>query len=251
MEQQGPLVGPAVARAGSSIQRESVLPGSSSNPPGAAAGAALQSLTAAQGQGQGRAVQAVIASPGTLTASKRIPDTAVQPKLSQDSNEAKCLESTGAAAAAERAAAGAAAAVAAGAAAALAGAAGGDGELQSHGVAEVAATAAAPPPPPPAAAAAAAPAPVAAASASATAAAGGVTGGAADVRALCEDSLSCPVCRDLLLASHTLKCGHIYCGLCLAQWLAKNPVCPICREDVRGEQREQQHGRPDMARTAC
>jgi hypothetical protein len=44
------------------------------------------------------------------------------------------------------------------------------------------------------------------------------------------------VCRDLLLATHILACGHAYCGLCLAQWLAKKPECPTCRHQVQGEQ---------------
>jgi hypothetical protein len=28
-----------------------------------------------------------------------------------------------------------------------------------------------------------------------------------------------------------LPCTHAYCGACIAEWEAKDPTCPICREE--------------------
>lgn len=46
--------------------------------------------------------------------------------------------------------------------------------------------------------------------------------------------LMCPICQDWLLACHTLSCGHMFCGLCLATWLSQNQSCPSCRKPVAG-----------------
>lgn len=46
--------------------------------------------------------------------------------------------------------------------------------------------------------------------------------------------LSCPICHDWLVACHTLTCGHMFCGLCLATWLNQNQTCPSCRKSVAG-----------------
>lgn len=47
--------------------------------------------------------------------------------------------------------------------------------------------------------------------------------------------LTCPMCYDWLLASHTLSCGHMFCGLCLATWLAQKQSCPTCRNPIVGK----------------
>jgi hypothetical protein len=47
--------------------------------------------------------------------------------------------------------------------------------------------------------------------------------------------LCCPVCCDWLLAAHTLSCGHMFCGLCLASWLAQSHSCPSCRKPIASE----------------
>lgn len=46
--------------------------------------------------------------------------------------------------------------------------------------------------------------------------------------------MTCPVCHDWLLASHTLSCGHMFCGLCLATWLSHKHSCPSCRDVIAG-----------------
>ena len=47
--------------------------------------------------------------------------------------------------------------------------------------------------------------------------------------------LTCPICQEWLLACHTLSCGHMFCGLCLATWLSQKPSCPSCRKAVAGK----------------
>jgi len=47
--------------------------------------------------------------------------------------------------------------------------------------------------------------------------------------------LACPICHEWLLASHTLSCGHMFCGLCLASWLPHKQSCPTCRKAIAGE----------------
>lgn len=46
---------------------------------------------------------------------------------------------------------------------------------------------------------------------------------------------TCPICQDWLLAAHVLpNCGHMFCGLCSASWLARKHSCPTCRKPVTG-----------------
>jgi hypothetical protein len=45
-----------------------------------------------------------------------------------------------------------------------------------------------------------------------------------------QDDFECTVCKDLIVFCHSVvPCGHMLCGECLHQWLAKNPSCPVCR----------------------
>ncbi len=46
--------------------------------------------------------------------------------------------------------------------------------------------------------------------------------------------LTCPVCCDLLISTHMLHCGHMFCGLCLATWMTQNQSCPSCRKPITG-----------------
>lgn len=36
------------------------------------------------------------------------------------------------------------------------------------------------------------------------------------------------------MACHSLSCGHLYCGPCLATWLNQNQSCPTCRKPIAG-----------------
>jgi len=57
------------------------------------------------------------------------------------------------------------------------------------------------------------------------------------VRNVSASNLDCTICRELLVATHTLACGHMFCGPCLAQWLEvqAHPSCPSCRTAVESE----------------
>ncbi|KAF5832096.1 hypothetical protein DUNSADRAFT_12145 [Dunaliella salina] len=54
------------------------------------------------------------------------------------------------------------------------------------------------------------------------------------VAELLGNHLACPICHEWLLASHTLSCGHMFCGLCLASWLPQKQSCPTCRKAIAG-----------------
>ncbi|KAL6765573.1 hypothetical protein V8C86DRAFT_2454588 [Haematococcus lacustris] len=51
---------------------------------------------------------------------------------------------------------------------------------------------------------------------------------------LISNHLTCPICCEWLLACHTLSCGHMFCGLCLATWLVQKQSCPSCRKPIAG-----------------
>jgi hypothetical protein len=56
------------------------------------------------------------------------------------------------------------------------------------------------------------------------------------VRKISTSCVTCVICKELLVATHTLGCGHMFCGPCLAQWLEvqQQPSCPTCRAAVTG-----------------
>ncbi|OCH89108.1 hypothetical protein OBBRIDRAFT_733241 [Obba rivulosa] len=47
-----------------------------------------------------------------------------------------------------------------------------------------------------------------------------------------DDSLRCPICRELYTAPVTLSCGHCYCSLCIRNSLSSKAECPICRQNA-------------------
>ena len=49
------------------------------------------------------------------------------------------------------------------------------------------------------------------------------------LRELCE----CAICLSLVAEPHALpRCGHSFCGSCIANWLARASTCPACRAPV-------------------
>lgn len=54
------------------------------------------------------------------------------------------------------------------------------------------------------------------------------------MKEILSNHLTCPICCEWLLACHTLSCGHMFCGLCLATWLSQSSSCPSCRKPVAG-----------------
>ncbi|KAG2482365.1 hypothetical protein HYH03_018715 [Edaphochlamys debaryana] len=53
---------------------------------------------------------------------------------------------------------------------------------------------------------------------------------AKDVAQLLSNHLTCSICHDWLAGAHTLSCGHMFCGICLASWLSQKQTCPECRK---------------------
>lgn len=64
----------------------------------------------------------------------------------------------------------------------------------------------------------------------------GVSSSSKKVRKISTSCVTCVICKELLVATHTLGCGHMFCGPCLAQWLEvqQQPSCPTCRATVTG-----------------
>ncbi|KAJ3062428.1 hypothetical protein HDU98_001704 [Podochytrium sp. JEL0797] len=49
------------------------------------------------------------------------------------------------------------------------------------------------------------------------------------------EQLTCTICFTCLVAPHSLICGHVYCGLCIDDWIKTNRhacVCPQCRASI-------------------
>jgi len=50
----------------------------------------------------------------------------------------------------------------------------------------------------------------------------------------CRDNTpDCPVCYDNHVKPVTLDCQHIFCEVCISEWLDKEKTCPVCRSEVR------------------
>ncbi|KAL0487209.1 E3 ubiquitin-protein ligase RNF [Acrasis kona] len=41
--------------------------------------------------------------------------------------------------------------------------------------------------------------------------------------------LDCPICHELFLKPHSLKCSHTFCSHCINKWLRQKKACPVCR----------------------
>lgn len=53
-----------------------------------------------------------------------------------------------------------------------------------------------------------------------------------EVKQAVHSHLLCAICRELVVAAHNLRCGHLFCGPCLAAWLRRKKDCPTCRRQV-------------------
>lgn len=45
--------------------------------------------------------------------------------------------------------------------------------------------------------------------------------------------VTCSICLDKPNKPKTLKCGHVFCNLCINIWLDKNYQCPYCRCQIK------------------
>lgn len=48
-------------------------------------------------------------------------------------------------------------------------------------------------------------------------------------------SYDCPICYESPKQGVTLPCSHIFCELCIVEWLDKERTCPVCRAQVEFE----------------
>jgi hypothetical protein len=90
--------------------------------------------------------------------------------------------------------------------------------------------------PNPAVAAAAAPSEPAASSTPAATADGGLT--PAGVEAAFRDmreTCTCSICHELFRQPRRLACGHVFCHVCIVEWMDVASTCPLCRARVRCE----------------
>eukprot|EP01132_Coremiostelium_polycephalum_P002491 gene2491-3083_t len=51
-----------------------------------------------------------------------------------------------------------------------------------------------------------------------------------------DDSLSCPICLDMLKEPFISKCGHSYCYQCITTHLSKHHNCPLCSNYLNRDQ---------------
>lgn len=55
---------------------------------------------------------------------------------------------------------------------------------------------------------------------------------AEELRGREDGSYDCPVCFDNPHTPVTLDCQHIFCEVCILEWLEKEQTCPVCRAQV-------------------
>ncbi|KAJ3331069.1 hypothetical protein HDU76_004148 [Blyttiomyces sp. JEL0837] len=60
-----------------------------------------------------------------------------------------------------------------------------------------------------------------------------VGAGFADFLGDMEQQFTCSICCELMVAPHTVSCGHNYCGMCIEDWFKTGKrTCPECRAPV-------------------
>lgn len=46
------------------------------------------------------------------------------------------------------------------------------------------------------------------------------------------DEKECAICQDELHDPVKLPCNHVFCDVCISEWLDENKTCPICRVTI-------------------
>lgn len=46
-------------------------------------------------------------------------------------------------------------------------------------------------------------------------------------------SSKCSLCMELAVDLSATQCGHLFCWVCVLNWLDERPICPICRESIK------------------
>lgn len=46
-------------------------------------------------------------------------------------------------------------------------------------------------------------------------------------------SSKCSLCMEMAVDLSATQCGHLFCWVCVLNWLDERPICPICRESIK------------------
>ncbi|XP_062538339.1 peroxisome assembly protein 10-B [Armigeres subalbatus] len=46
-------------------------------------------------------------------------------------------------------------------------------------------------------------------------------------------SSKCSLCMEMAVDLSATQCGHLFCWVCILNWLDERPICPICREAIK------------------
>lgn len=49
------------------------------------------------------------------------------------------------------------------------------------------------------------------------------------------------ICQELIVNAVTLECTHAFCSVCASAWLAKNKICPNCRQSATKQPAKARH----------
>ena len=55
----------------------------------------------------------------------------------------------------------------------------------------------------------------------------------ADMLALADTHLQCPICMEVFIMATSLNCGHTFCQDCIVDWRKKTKQCPVCRTRIK------------------
>ncbi|CAL8104052.1 unnamed protein product [Orchesella dallaii] len=50
-----------------------------------------------------------------------------------------------------------------------------------------------------------------------------------------KDHFTCPICRDIIINSTAISCGHKFCLVCIDGCLRTKPLCPVCGTFIRSK----------------
>lgn len=56
---------------------------------------------------------------------------------------------------------------------------------------------------------------------------------ATSVANIFRENYTCAICQELMVGAYSfVPCGHLYCGICIANWLDRSKQCPNCRKQL-------------------
>ncbi|ETO03643.1 hypothetical protein RFI_33759, partial [Reticulomyxa filosa] len=58
------------------------------------------------------------------------------------------------------------------------------------------------------------------------------------------DTEECPVCTEVMEDPFITPCKHLFCFGCISAWVHQTRSCPLCRSEIKGEEKLKKHVRP-------